>query len=111
MKTNQVKYYPLFIFRSENFCLQTADHDILKLIFDLDNRSIKDSFSIGDKLAIKTKEGVEKKFEIKNISISNVVEDIELNKYGEISSGCTETVGEQKDALMFLHIEMTEINS
>ena len=109
MKANQIQNYPLFIFTAKDYCMQTADHDILKFIFDYENKSEKVNFSIGDKMSFRMNEGGVRKFEINNISIKNVVEDTELNQFGVISCGCTQTSGKQKEEPMFLHIEMDEI--
>ena len=108
MKVNQLNYYPLFIFKSENFCLQTADNDLLQYIFDND-MNVKINFKINDEMNFKMENGDYRKFKITNIEINNVVTDTELNQYGIISYGCSTTVGKQKEEPMYIYIEMKEI--
>ncbi|WP_445720331.1 hypothetical protein [Flavobacterium sp.] len=108
MKVNNLKYYPLFIFKSSDFCLQTADNDLLQFIFDI-NMNIKTNFRINDEMLFKMDNGNLRKFKITNIEINNVVDDTDLNQMGIISYGCSETIGKHKDELMFNFIEMTEI--
>jgi hypothetical protein len=108
MKVEQLNYYPLFIFKAENFCFQTADSKLLKYVFD-SNMEVKSSFKVKDEVIFKMQEGNYRKFEVTNIEINNVVDDTELNQMGVVSYGCSETVGKLKDELMFLFIEMTEV--
>lgn len=108
MKVDQLNYYPLFIFKAKNFCFQTADSKLLKYVFDL-NMEVKTSFKIKDKVIFKMEEGNYRKFEVTNIEINNVVDETDLNQMGIISYGCSETVGKYKDELMFLFIEMIEL--
>jgi hypothetical protein len=108
MKVKNLNYYPLFIFKSSNYCFQTADNDLLQYIFDID-KNVKTNFRINDVMLFKMDNGNYRKFKITNIEINNVVDDTDLNQMGIISYGCSETVGKYKDELMFNFIEMFEI--
>ncbi|MBK3519906.1 hypothetical protein [Carboxylicivirga marina] len=109
MKATEVKNYPLFIFKAKGFCIQTADYNYLKYIFNEDLKEVKTSFHIDDILYFKMSTGDFRKFKITNIEIKGVVDDLDLNQIGVISDGCSETVGEPKDECMFLLIEMDEL--
>ena len=110
MKASNVSNYPLFIFKSDNLCIQTSDYNILKNIYNFDNKSVKSSFEIGNKLSVRMDDKSVRKFQIDNVSIKGVVENIEDNQLGTISDGCVETIGKDRDECLFLFIEMTEIN-
>lgn len=107
MKVNQLNYYPLFIFKSETFCFQTADNDLLQYIFD-NEMNVKTNFRVNDEMNFQMEDGNFRKFKITEIEINNVVDDTELNQMGIISYGCSTTVGKQKEEPMFIYIKMEE---
>jgi hypothetical protein len=70
----------------------------------------KRHFKIGEYLIIKTDKGTLRKFKIKNIAVNNVMPDTEINQLGVMSYACKETFGKLKDELMFIFIEMIEVD-
>lgn len=108
MKAQEIKNYPLFIFTAENFCVQTADYNILKFIYDSKDQGIESNFEIGQIITFRLEENSRRKFKIENISIKGVVEHISDNQIGIIMDGCIETSGVKKDEAMFIIIKMKE---
>lgn len=109
MKAQDIKNYPLFIFTAEDYCMQTADYNILKFVYDSDDEHIQSNFEIGQTITFRMADGSRRKFKIENISVKGVVENISDNQLGVIMDGCMETSGEKKDESMFIHITMKNV--
>lgn len=109
MKVDQLQHYVKFIFRGsgDNECFSTTDINLLKLIRNKNSSKPIRELNIGDRIYFDTPD--DKVYEIEDITIRHLVDDLELLKYGIDMEDCSEQQGEMKDWLFSILIDMQTI--
>ncbi len=108
MKVKDLKYYVKFIFSSykDNVCYSTTDINMIQnIVYHDTNISIND-LKIGDKITFKPNP---QSYKITNIKIREITPDTDVHNYGVDSEDCTNPIGEAKEYLLSIFVEMEPV--
>ena len=108
-KIKDIAYYPKFIFNevnNGNFCIATTDVEMMKFVkSDLNGQGIE-SLEIGDIIYF---EPINDKFQISNIKIKYIYDDLKYFRTGLDPNDCSEIQGENKEALIKIYVDLIRI--
>lgn len=106
MLVKNIEHYPKFVFICENCgdCYATSDIEFLKSVKSKSTKTSVYALEIGDQIFFEPDSN--KVYQIKNIKITHIVDNLEILNFGFDSEDCTNAQGEDKQWLLKIKVEM-----